>query len=113
MPYITQDRRAKLDPHISEVISSLRELSWNAGDLNYAISRLVGAAFEEDAQYGTISKVTGVLKNVADEFYRRVAQPYEEAASGKNGDVNEYARSVAKLHDATRERLAEILAERE
>lgn len=110
MPYIAEDRRAKLDPHVSEVITTLRDLGWNEGDLNYTISRLVGAAFEEESRYHTIARVTGVLKNVADEFYRRIAGPYEEAAIEKNGDVGEFARITAKMHDAARERLAAILA---
>jgi hypothetical protein len=110
MPYIAEDRRAKLDPHVSEVITALRELGWNEGDLNYTVSRLVGAAFEEEPRYHTIARVTGVLKNVADEFYRRIASPYEDAAIEKNGDVGEFARIVAKSLDAARERLAEIMA---
>ena len=110
MPYITEDRRAELDPHISEVISVLRKLGWSEGDLNYTVSRLVGAAFEEEPRYHTIARVTGVLKNVADEFYRRIAAPYEDSAIEKNGDVGEYARILAKLSDADRERLAGLLA---
>ncbi len=111
MPYIAEDRRAKLDPHVSEVISTLRELGWSEGDLNYTISRLIGAAFEEESRYHTIARVTGVLKNVSDEFYRRLAAPYEEQAIKKNGDVSEFARIIAKLGDANRERLAALLAE--
>ena len=110
MPYIKDDRRAKIDTHVSEVISALRELGWNEGDMNYAISRIVGAAFEEEMRYHTIARVTGVLSNVATEFERRCVAPYEEAACQANGDVGEYARIGAKLHDAARERLAEVLA---
>jgi hypothetical protein len=110
MPYIAEERRADLDPHISEVISVLRKLGWSEGDLNYTISRLVGAAFEEDTQYHTIARVTGVLKNVADEFYRRIAAPYEEQGIVTNGDVSEYARIIAKMSDADRERLVAALA---
>lgn len=109
MPYIAEDRRAELDPHISEVITVLRKLGWNEGDMNYTISRMVGAAFEEEPRYHTIARVTGVLKNVADEFYRRIAAPYEEQAIEKNGDVSEFARITAKLSDADRERLAALL----
>ena len=110
MPYISEERRATLDPHVSEVITALRELGWNEGDLNYTVSRLVGAAFEERPRYHMIASITGVLKNVADEFYRRIAAPYEEAAAEKNGDVGEYARIEAKLNDAARERLASLLS---
>jgi len=39
--------------------------------------------------------VTGVFKNISDEFYRRVAAPYEEQQIAANGDVplyEEYGR---------------------
>jgi hypothetical protein len=110
MPYIAEERRADLDPHVSEVISILRKLGWNEGDLNYTISRLVGAAFEEEPRYHTIARVTGVLKNVADEFYRRIAGPYEDFAIEKNGDVGEFSRITARFGDTARERLAAVLA---
>ena len=110
MPYIAEERRADLDPHVSEVISVLRKLGWNEGDLNYTVSRLVGAAFEEQPRYHTVARVTGVLKNVADEFYRRIGGPYENSAIEKNGDVGEFARILAKLGDADRERLADLLS---
>jgi hypothetical protein len=78
--------------------------------MNYTISRLVGAAFEEQPRYHTIARVTGVLKNVADEFYRRIAAPYEDSAIEKNGDVGEFARITARFDDTGRERLAEVLS---
>jgi hypothetical protein len=109
MPYIEEDRRTKLDGSVSELISSLRELGWNEGDLNYAISRLVGAAFEDEMRYHTAARVTGVLSNVATEFERRLVGPYEETAIEKNGDVPEYARIRARQLDAQRERLREAL----
>jgi hypothetical protein len=34
--------------------------------------------------------VTGVFRNVADEFYRRVASPYEDQQIRANGDVPLY-----------------------
>jgi len=110
MPYIKEDRRAKIDTHISEVISALRELGWNEGDMNYTISRIIGAAFEEEMRYHTIARVTGVLSNVATEFERRVVGPYEQAAITTNGDVPEYARIESRLADTSRERIAEVLS---
>jgi hypothetical protein len=41
-------------------------------------------------RYGTVATVSGVLKNVNDEFYRRVAAPYEDKQITRNGDVPEY-----------------------
>jgi hypothetical protein len=34
--------------------------------------------------------LTGVLENIKQEFYRRVAVPYEEEKIVKNGDIREY-----------------------
>ena len=109
MPYIAEDRRTKLDGPISELITQLRELGWNEGDLNYSVSRLIGAAFEDEMRYHTAARVTGVLSNVATEFERRLVGPYEDGAIEKNGDVPEYARIRARLADAQREKLREVL----
>lgn len=109
MPYIKEDRRTKIDTHVSEVISALRELGWSEGDLNYTISRIVGAAFEEEMRYHTIARVTGVLSNVATEFERRFVGPYEEAAIISNGDVPEYSRIESRLEDAKRGPMIEAL----
>jgi hypothetical protein len=109
MPYIAEDRRTKLDGPVSELITALRELGWNEGDLNYSISRVIGAAFEEEMRYHTAARVIGVLSNVATEFERRLVGPYEDTAIAKNGDVPEYARVEARLVDAQRERMREAL----
>lgn len=109
MPYIAEDRRTKLDGPVSQLITALRELGWNEGDLNYTVSRLVGAAFEDEMRYHTVARVTGVLSNVASEFERRLVGPYEDTAIEKNGDVPEYARIRARLADAQREKLREVL----
>jgi hypothetical protein len=42
-------------------------------------------------RYGTIATLTGVFHNIADEFYRRVAAPYEDRQIAASGDVPEYA----------------------
>jgi hypothetical protein len=43
-----------------------------------------------EIRYGTIATITGVFKNIADEFYRRVASPYEDKQIEKSGDVDMY-----------------------
>ena len=109
MPYITDNRRVKVDGPINELITQLRELGWNEGDMNYTFSRVIGAAFEEEMRYHTAARIIGVLSNVATEFERRLVGPYEDSAIEKNGDVPEYARVNARFVDATRERLREAL----
>jgi hypothetical protein len=92
MPYITDEKREGLDGAIEDLQAELSREGRGEGDLNYVISRLVGGAFEDEPRYHTIARVTGVLENVKQEFYRRVAVPYEDDAASVNGDINEYMR---------------------
>jgi hypothetical protein len=36
--------------------------------------------------------ITGVLENIKQEYYRRVAEPYEDKKIIENGDIKEYKR---------------------
>jgi hypothetical protein len=100
MPYIKPDLRTALDPAIRELAGRIADLSRTmpeetafAGLLNYACTSLAMHVLEARfgrMRYGTIATVTGVFKNVADEFYRRVAAPYEDEQIEKNGDVPAY-----------------------
>ncbi len=90
MPYIDQHRREALAAPIFKLQYELERLGFEEGDLNYVISRLVGFYFQQRRRYFTIARIRGVLANVAEEFYRRMAAPYEDAAIRKNGDIPEY-----------------------
>ncbi len=109
MPYVKPEHRSVLDPAIrelaerlSEVARSLPEETAFAGLLNYACTSLaievVHARFGR-LRYGVIATVTGVFKNVADEFYRRVAAPYEDQQIEKNGDLPLYESYSAESVD--------------
>ena len=64
-----------------------------AGELNYAITKLCDSfvAFrsgdERELRYENINEVIGVLACAQDEFYRRIAAPYEDTKLQENGDV--------------------------
>lgn len=97
MPYIKKTERALLDKQIEELIAALVKRTLNdqtvmAGLLNYTISRLIMGVIQGTGgvRYHKIAAVTGMLKNVADEFYRRVAAPYEDKQVEANGDIQEY-----------------------
>lgn len=90
MPYITADRRMKLDPNIEDLQKKLLDLGATDGDLNYVITRLVAFYFCNETRYHMISRVSGVLDNVKEEFYRRLANPYEASAMNRNGDIPEF-----------------------
>jgi hypothetical protein len=42
--------------------------------------------------YTKVAMITGVLENIKQEFYRRVAVPYEELKIQQNGDIKEYKK---------------------
>lgn len=100
MPYIATQDRATLDPLIDElaerIVAQAKEHGYDgafAGPLNYTCSRLalkiVRLQFGK-MQYRLIALVTGTFKNISDEFYRRVAVPYEDKQMSKSGDVDLY-----------------------
>jgi hypothetical protein len=77
MPYISPARRDEVgwDPR-------------NAGELNYLITSLILAYFEEHGgRYQQINDVLGALEGAKLEFYRRLAAPYEDTKIAENGDV--------------------------
>ncbi|MGA7123482.1 MAG: hypothetical protein WBY94_25490 [Polyangiaceae bacterium] len=107
MPYIKVEARQQLDPSIRELAErivhasrAMPEETAFAGLLNYACTSLAIQVVESRfgrLRYGTIATVTGVFKNIADEFYRRVASLYEDRQIAANGDVplyEEYARRI-------------------
>ncbi|HEY4013456.1 MAG TPA: hypothetical protein VGM06_08965 [Polyangiaceae bacterium] len=107
MPYVKPEHRAALDPairelsaRIADVARTLPEETGFAGLLNYACTSLAMEVVEARfgrIRYGAIATVTGVFKNIADEFYRRVAAPYEDAQIEKNGDVPLYREYAARI----------------
>jgi hypothetical protein len=97
IPYIQPSNRTALDPAIEALAKSLHTNSKDnledlelSGNLNYAITKLVTRLIVlryNKVRYEAIARFTGVLKNVSDEFYRRVAAPYEDKKKSLNGDV--------------------------
>jgi hypothetical protein len=103
MPYIDKKRREKLDESILDLRSAIEkqvnsESSYGlspeqileiSGDLNYCISRIC-AGLIGSPSYKKIAVVTGVLENVNQELYRRLASTYEDEKIESNGDIPEY-----------------------
>ena len=109
MPYIAGDRR-ELDGLIDRLAESIvrrvegegSEVAF-AGLLNYACTRLalkvVRLKFGA-MRYWLIAIITGIFTNIADEFYRRVAVPYENKQLARHGDVDlyeEYSLDIEKM----------------
>lgn len=114
MPYIKEENRTNLDNCVESMVGCLktnvpndnekntwsnpqnRELSNQellkiCGDINYAFTRILGGIMGE-ATYPKICIITGVLENIKQEFYRRVAEPYEKLKIRQNGDIEEYKK---------------------
>lgn len=100
MPYVKPEHRTALDPAIRELSRAIVDLARTmpeetafAGLLNYACTsvamQVVDGRFGR-LRYGAIATLTGVFKNIGDEFYRRVAAPYEDRQIRANGDVPLY-----------------------
>lgn len=99
MPYIKEEARIFLDECIENMIQCLtegneltdQEFVSILGEINYTFSRLLAGSMGK-ISYSKIAMITGVLENIKQEFYRRVAIPYEKSKIVKNGDIREYRR---------------------
>lgn len=113
MPYIADEYRDDLEKHLVPLAEQIKAAARDrarskvaegqdperdpdlesattleiAGFLNYACSRLVAMVIPRPLKYSSIALFSGVLRNVSDEFYRRVAVPYEDEQMKANGDV--------------------------
>jgi hypothetical protein len=90
MPYISIDRRYEIAPEnvdVPGVIIVVDEIT-NAGELNFAITELCKAYFENNGgRYQQINDILGALTGAQLEFYRRKAGPYEDQKIKEKGDV--------------------------
>jgi len=113
MPYIKEENRYQLDGCIEDMMRCLRgnvdpnidnpysnpykekltneEFLTICGDINYCFSRIISGVMG-DISYPKIAIVTGVLENIKQEFYRRVAENYENIKKLQNGDIPEYKK---------------------
>lgn len=89
MPYVKPEKRALLDPVLKQLLELVRkDKGVEVGDLNYAITRILLAYLDRQGlKYENINAVIGVLECAKQEFYRRIAGPYEDKKKKLNGDV--------------------------
>jgi hypothetical protein len=99
MPYINEEERQELDGCIYQMVRCITEtkVSLNnpqdfsnfLGRINYCFSRVIMGVMK-NISYKNIAMITGVLENVKQEFYRRIAEQYEDKKILENGDIKEY-----------------------
>ncbi len=89
-PYIDRAQRNALDPLIEQLAKEALKLSKDetgrAGILNYITTKLTLTLIPQD-RYWKIALAAGVFSNLASEFYRRLATPYEDKKIREHGDV--------------------------
>lgn len=99
MPYIPKEERGNYDSLIDELAERIvahtkgKEDTAFAGVLNYICTRLTLKVIKlkfGKLRYSILAIVTGVFKNIADEFYRRLGVPYEDKKIKEHGDVDLY-----------------------
>lgn len=80
MPYVNPSARERL---------ARGGAPQDAGELNYAISRLVDDYLNArgGVRYAHLNEAIGVLECAKLELYRRVAAPYEDRKCAENGEV--------------------------
>jgi hypothetical protein len=88
LPYVEQKRRDPLDTF---------HMPHTAGELNYCISKLLlDYTQRKGLSYGIINEVMGVLSCAGQEYYRRVAAPYENEKRILNGDLDGFRNLTEK-----------------
>ena len=112
MSYIEEHYRERVDSCINELLLCIKSTLITAdnvnvfsidklsdsdivklsGVLNYSISRILANIVINDLSYAKIAIITGVLENVKQEFYRRLAASYEDKKITQNGDIREYKK---------------------
>ena len=99
MPYISIEEREELDEAIDVMIHAITTTKlglWNPHDfsiylgrINYCFSRVISSVMG-DISYKKIAMATGVIENIKQELYRRLASKYEDKKIEENGDIVEY-----------------------
>jgi len=89
MPYITQLDRQQYN-EILNLIDEKFNIHTKSGELNYLITKIIQSYLTNVYTYigyTQMNEVVGVLECAKQEFYRRVASPYEDEKMKQNGDV--------------------------
>ena len=92
MPYIKQDKRTVLDPTLESLFNALRELECDddmnntEGNINYVFTRILQHVYPGHS-YREVNDAIGVLECCKQEYYHRIAVPYEMQKAFENGDV--------------------------
>ena len=91
MPYIKPQDREQYANVIDELYHTLilnnPDNSFNEGEFNYVVSKVVNKLLNHKKSYATANKIIGVLECIKLEIYRRAIAEYEEEKIKINGDL--------------------------
>jgi hypothetical protein len=88
MPYIKPVERNDVQPILDDLDEFIRSRGISEGQLNYLITSLCQMHLKRHGtSYSVINGIIGVLECAKQEFYRRIAEPYENKKRDLNGDV--------------------------
>jgi len=87
MPYIKPEKREKYAKVLNELATILKSVPAEEvdGELNYVVTRMLKDVYP--LRYYHINKAIGVLECIKQEYYRRVAAPYEDTKIKESSDV--------------------------
>lgn len=87
MPYIKAKDRVKYEKTLDKLIELLKDLPSDQidGELNYIVTKILKEIYP--LKYYYLNRAIGVLECIKQEYYRRVAAPYEDLKIKQNGDV--------------------------
>jgi hypothetical protein len=97
MPYIKHKSRTELEPTITSLIFTLRELEHEdpeaniEGCVNYIFSTILATMYP-GTSYRNINDAMGILSSAQAEYYRKVAAPLENQKEFENGPVYDQAQ---------------------
>jgi len=93
VPYIPQHDRKVLDPTIKLLQQSVLQFARDgvdvSGRINYIITKLIVTVYGDcfSTTYKQINEAMGILSCVQQEYYRKVAAPYENQKEYDNGSI--------------------------
>jgi len=103
MPYIKQQQRDGLDSEINALLYAIRGMVKKddtkdmVGILNYCITRLLVETLMRDSiSYEKINRINGLLADMQQEIYRRIAASYEDLKIKQNGDLDCFQKFTAQ-----------------
>jgi hypothetical protein len=87
LPYIRPKKREKYRKVLDELIGILKSSSVEEtdGELNYIVTKILKEVYP--LRYFHLNRAIGVLECIKQEYYRRVAAPYEDTKMRESGDV--------------------------